>query len=54
MRKLKSDFNDRSRGGGDLRAPRMLRALLPDLGCMLEVLDQQVMAELVPWAGHMV
>ena len=31
MRKLKSDFNDRSRGGGDLRAPRMLRALLPGL-----------------------
>jgi len=34
--------------------PMLLRALLPDLGCMLEVRDQQVMAEPVPWAGHTV
>jgi len=30
------------------------RALLPDPGCMLEERDQQVVVELVPWAGHMV
>jgi len=32
----------------------LLRVLLPDLECMLEERDQQVVVEPVPWAVHMV
>ena len=33
--------------------PMLLRALLPDLVCMLEERDQQGVVVPVPWAVHM-